>query len=107
MMHGDNWIWVMLAFFVFMSVMRNGRLSRQHRRLNDRFDQLQAAPPAPPPPALPGASREHVERLEHRVRVLERIVTDGGYSLASQIEALRDRPSVERPAKARHEEEQI
>lgn len=28
--------------------------------------------------------------LEERVRVLERIVTDGGYNLASQIEALRD-----------------
>jgi hypothetical protein len=27
--------------------------------------------------------------LEERVRVLERIVTDGGYTLASQIEALR------------------
>lgn len=27
--------------------------------------------------------------LEERVRVLERIVTDGNYSLASQIEALR------------------
>lgn len=27
--------------------------------------------------------------LEERVRVLERIVTDGGYNLASQIEALR------------------
>jgi hypothetical protein len=29
------------------------------------------------------------ERLEERVRVLERIVTDGGYDLGTQIEALR------------------
>ncbi|EGD58124.1 hypothetical protein Y88_0176 [Novosphingobium nitrogenifigens DSM 19370] len=29
------------------------------------------------------------ERLEERVRVLERIVTDRGYSLAQEIEALR------------------
>lgn len=28
--------------------------------------------------------------LEERVRVLERIVTDGGYNVATQIEALRD-----------------
>lgn len=31
-----------------------------------------------------------VDELEERVRVLERIVTDGGYDLATRIEALRD-----------------
>jgi len=31
-----------------------------------------------------------VQKLEDRVRVLERIVTDGGYNVAAQIEALRD-----------------
>ena len=31
----------------------------------------------------------HTERLEARVRVLEQIVTDGGYDTAAQIEALR------------------
>jgi hypothetical protein len=31
----------------------------------------------------------HTERLEERVRVLERILTDRGTSLASEIEALR------------------
>lgn len=33
--------------------------------------------------------------LEERVRVLERIVTDGSYDTALQIEALRDQRSVE------------
>ena len=32
-----------------------------------------------------------IERLEQRVRVLERIATDKGSDLASQIDALRDR----------------
>ena len=32
----------------------------------------------------------HNSELEERVRVLERIVTDKGYDVASQIEALRD-----------------
>jgi ABC-type phosphate transport system auxiliary subunit len=32
------------------------------------------------------------ERLEQRVRVLERIVTDKGMGVAEQIEALRDEP---------------
>ncbi len=31
----------------------------------------------------------HVERLEQRVRVLERIATDRGHDLADEIEALR------------------
>ena len=38
----------------------------------------------------------HTERLERRVRVLERIVTDKGVDLSNQIEQLRD----DRPAKA-------
>lgn len=37
----------------------------------------------------------HVRELEERVRVLERIVTDGGYDVATQIEALRDQRRVE------------
>ncbi|WCM29119.1 hypothetical protein NDN01_09600 [Sphingomonas sp. QA11] len=34
----------------------------------------------------------HTERLEQRVRVLERIVTDRGIDVAAEIEQLRDRP---------------
>ena len=33
--------------------------------------------------------------LEARIRVLEKIVTDGGMQTAAQIEALRDRPRIE------------
>ena len=32
----------------------------------------------------------HIAKLEDRVQVLERIVTDRGYDIATQIEALRD-----------------
>ena len=34
----------------------------------------------------------HTERLEQRVRVLERIITDKGVDVAGQIEALREEP---------------
>jgi nucleoside-triphosphatase THEP1 len=34
----------------------------------------------------------HTERLEQRVRVLERIVTDKGIVVADEIENLRDKP---------------
>jgi ABC-type phosphate transport system auxiliary subunit len=37
----------------------------------------------------------HTAELEERVRVLERIVTDKGYDVASQIEALRDTRKVD------------
>ncbi|TIX52122.1 hypothetical protein E5222_03050 [Alteraurantiacibacter aquimixticola] len=37
----------------------------------------------------------HVKELEERVQVLERIVTDRGYDIATQIEALRDTKKVE------------
>jgi uncharacterized protein YpmS len=36
----------------------------------------------------------HTERLEQRVRVLERIVTDKGIHLADEIEDLRRQPPV-------------
>lgn len=36
----------------------------------------------------------HVERLEQRVRVLERIATDRGADLAAEIEGLRERPTL-------------
>ena len=43
----------------------------------------------------------HVERLEERVRVLERIATAKGADLAPEIEGLRD---VERPAALQRKE---
>lgn len=40
----------------------------------------------------------HTERLEHRVRVLERIATDRGADLSTEIELLRaPTPTGERP----------
>lgn len=42
--------------------------------------------------------------LEERVRVLERIVTDRGYDVATQIEALRDQRRVEDLPEARETE---
>jgi len=41
----------------------------------------------------------HTERLEERVRVLERIITDRGTSLAHEIEALRTEDASVAPTK--------
>jgi hypothetical protein len=40
----------------------------------------------------------HVERLEQRMRVLERIATDKGVDLADRIESLREEPALARIA---------
>jgi hypothetical protein len=39
--------------------------------------------------------RGQVQQLQDRIRVLERIVTDSGVQTAAQIEALRDRDTIE------------
>ena len=44
--------------------------------------------------------RQQVDRLQERIRVLERIVTDGGVQTAAQIEALRDRDRIAEEDKA-------
>jgi hypothetical protein len=47
------------------------------------------------------------KELEDRVAVLERIVTDRGYDVATQIEALRDQRNVEARLEAAEIEEKI
>jgi cell division protein FtsB len=39
--------------------------------------------------------RQQVTKLQQRINVLERIVTDRGVETAAQIEALRDRDAIE------------
>jgi IS5 family transposase len=45
----------------------------------------------------------HNRELEERLRVLERIVTDKGYDVATQIEALRDQHRVDELLEDRRE----
>ena len=67
----------------------------QQKMIRLRIQELSAAKDARG--AAPEQSRE-VKELRERVGVLERIVTDGGYDLATKIEALRDeRSAIERP----------
>ena len=44
--------------------------------------------------------RHQVQQLQERIRVLERIVTDGGVQTAAQIEALRERDRMPEEDKA-------
>jgi hypothetical protein len=54
----------------------------------------------------PEQARE-VAELRERVKVLERIVTDGGYDLATRIEALRDERALPAAIETRAEAERL
>lgn len=64
----------------------------QRKMIRLRIEELNAAKDARG--TAPEQARE-VKELQERVRVLERIVTDGGYDLAHKIEALRDERGIE------------
>lgn len=65
-----------------------GDAFKRHLRFKER--QLEAVSSETAEKAAQYAAQ--VERLEQRVRVLERIITDRGMDLATDIERLRDAP---------------
>ena len=90
-MHGDSFVILMIVFGMFMVMRRRGfgPWAHMHSRMEQEIAELRAEKTALPRnvPTL-----DQVQMLEDRVRVLERIVTDQNYSLARDIEALRDPP---------------
>ena len=78
---------LMLAFWVVVVVL----LARMAKRLFDfREKQLDAQVGHTAEKAAQYAAQ--TERLEQRVRVLERIVTDRGIDVGAEIERLREQP---------------
>jgi hypothetical protein len=82
-MHIASWIWILIplaaiaiAPFKMWLKMKEKQMEIQSSMTAEKSAQYAA----------------HTERLEQRVRVLERIITDKGADLATQIEDLRDRP---------------
>ena len=68
-------------------------------------ERLQAQAAASRGPS--GEQAVQIAELEDRMRVLERIVTDRGYDVATQIEALREQRRVETRAEPAELEEKI
>ena len=78
---------MMIAFWVLVVVL----LARMAKRFFDlREKQLEAQAGRTAEMAAQYAAQ--TERLEQRVRVLERIATDKGIDVAAEIEQLRDKP---------------
>ena len=78
-----SWIWVLIplaaigiAPFKMWIRIKERQLEQQSQMTAEKTAQYAA----------------HTERLEQRMRVLERIITDKGVDLADEIESLRDRP---------------
>ena len=78
-----SWIWVLIplaaigiAPFRMWLRVKERQLEQQSQMTAEKAAQYAA----------------HTERLEQRMRVLERIITDRGIDVADQIESLRDKP---------------
>ena len=78
----DSKPWFVLGFFlivvgvpVIFGVL--GDMYKRHLKFRERAMELMSA---------------QTERLEQRMQVLERIITDRGLELSDEIERLRDRP---------------
>ena len=82
-MHIASWIWVLipLAAIAIAPFKMWLRVKEKQMGIQSTMTAEKAAQYA-----------AHTERLEQRVRVLERIITDKGADLATEIEDLRDRP---------------
>ena len=77
-------VWVLIPLAaIFAGVLRHWlRVKEKHLEAQSRYTAEMTAQYA-----------AQTERLEERVRVLERIATDKGVDLAHQIENLRDKPA--------------
>jgi hypothetical protein len=78
-----SWIWVLIPIVAILA-----GVMKHYLKLKER--QIDAVTHQSAEKAAQYAA--HTERLEQRMRVLERIVTDKGIDVADEIERLRDRP---------------
>jgi hypothetical protein len=79
-----TWIWVLIPIVAILAgVMK--------RYLDIKEKQIEAVTVQSAEKAAQYAA--HTDRLEQRMRVLERIVTDKGIDVADEIERLRDQSS--------------
>jgi len=95
-MHDPSGLFILLFIFGMFMIMRRrgfGPWGHMENRMKQEIAELRAERTALPRnvPTL-----DQVQMLEDRIRVLERIVTDQNYSLARDIEALRDEPAPRR-----------
>ncbi len=77
------------AFVILLTVLSFGFGSSIHKRQLE-YKERKEAIEREREDRDPAGSNERIKHLEDRVRVLERLATDRGATLADEIEALRD-----------------
>lgn len=87
---GENWILMFFVIVVGIPVVVGvfGDVMKRYIRYKERELELTSQNTA----ERAAQYAAHTERLEQRVRVLERIATDKGIDLSDEIESLRDKP---------------
>jgi ABC-type phosphate transport system auxiliary subunit len=87
---GDSWILMFFVIVVGIPVVVGvlGDVMKRYIRYKERELELMGQHTA----EKAAQYAAHTERLEQRVRVLERIATDKGVDLADEIESLRNSP---------------
>lgn len=88
---------ISLGFFAVWTHHRQKMIRLRIQELNAAKDARGVAP----------EQTREVKELRERVGVLERIVTDGGYDLATKIEALRDERGTPRAIELAAEAERM
>lgn len=83
--HIASWIWVLIPITAIVCGIF-ARVAKRWIKLKER--ELELSHQMTAEKAAQYAA--HTDRLEQRVRVLERIVTDKGIDVADEIERLRD-----------------
>ena len=96
---GPETIWVLIPLFALMIP-----IVRIWTRHQQKIAEIQGQATAQLSAEKAAQYASHNQALEDRVRVLERIVTDKGYDVATQIEALRDARRTEALIDAREPE---
>ena len=100
-MHEFPWMWVVFGTLFWLFFMRVGRL----RVCQERWSSGQVHDPSERPrrrmhragfAGTPAERDALIARLEERVRVLERIVTDDSGRLRAEIDSLSESPPSER-----------
>ncbi|MXP45982.1 hypothetical protein GRI43_01065 [Altererythrobacter luteolus] len=82
---------IIFGFILIVTIVSLGFGSSMHKR-QIAYKERKEAIERGRSDAAPSASAKKIEKLEQRVRVLERLATDRGQDLASQIEDLRSLP---------------
>ncbi|WP_271438299.1 hypothetical protein [Pontixanthobacter luteolus] len=85
---------IIFGFILIVTIISLGFGSSMHKR-QIAYKERKEAIERERSDAGPSASAKTIEKLEQRVRVLERLATDRGQDLASQIEDLRSLPDME------------